>query len=687
MLLERYDLNGEGQVVREDYQVLSDHIDGRKAYFTKLHRVHSSGKVRNLRNRLYRRGNIFANRGFSQRVVVKAHYKKHSSGGAGAGNLRGHLSYITRDGAGVDKERPDLFGSKGNELERTDFYHECKNDRHHFRLIISPENGHEIDDFEGYIVRVMDRVQEDLDTKLSWVSAVHYDTDNHHAHVVLRGKDDQGKDLVIAPDYISFGIRGVAQEVVAEILGERSIKDINKSMEKETDVMRVTSLDRFIASRGQLIKGESGEAEEIRIKSREIARQRGDAFYNGLVQRRLVFLASASMARVEAHGVYFVRSSFMEELKEISEKNDIIKQLYRTLPDEALDDGVSIYKIVDGNAPVVQGRIEKIAQVNELTDHKYMALRDGIERLHYVPLAPNTRSEDLEEGMIVEVSASKATGRADKNILDIASENGGVYTREAHMEHVRSEMEFIEDPESYVDYHGIRLDTLERAEIIRVVDGGYMIPDDALEQGKALNAKMEDNSRKRHYAKVKALSHKPILEQIDVHARTWLDLEIYRHQNKYDLSYSNADKQTLEAIHKRQDWLLENGYGHHKSGTGEFMLRGGALDELYKAEIDGFGEEAARRIGAIGTTTLQLEQGQTLDVSFVGYVDLHSGHHVVVENNNYICVVKASQNPDTWALNEPVSLKMGEKGLEIRSRILDKSKEAGIEEGGIDIDF
>ena len=44
----------------------------------------------------------------------------------------------------------------------------------------------------------------DLETRLDWVAVDHWDTDNPHTHIVLRGHAGNGRgkdqDLVIAPD-------------------------------------------------------------------------------------------------------------------------------------------------------------------------------------------------------------------------------------------------------------------------------------------------------------------------------------------------------------------------------------------------------------------------------------------------------------------------------------------------------
>jgi type IV secretory pathway VirD2 relaxase len=49
--------------------------------------------------------------------------------------------------------------------------------------------------------------ERDLGTKLDWVGIDHWNTDNPHFHIIVRGKGDDGRDLVIARDYNSYSPR------------------------------------------------------------------------------------------------------------------------------------------------------------------------------------------------------------------------------------------------------------------------------------------------------------------------------------------------------------------------------------------------------------------------------------------------------------------------------------------------
>ena len=85
---------------------------------------------------------------------------------------------------------------------------------------ISPEDAAEMADLRAFTRELMADAERDLGTKLDWVAVDHWNTDNPHIHVLVRGRADDGQDLVISRDYISRGFRDRAAERVT--LGARA---------------------------------------------------------------------------------------------------------------------------------------------------------------------------------------------------------------------------------------------------------------------------------------------------------------------------------------------------------------------------------------------------------------------------------------------------------------------------------
>ena len=181
-----------------------------------------------------------------QRVIVKALVSRHvGKAAARAGALAAHLAYLGRSGAGVEGARPDFFDRTDDGVEAALETRGWSADRHHFRFIISPEHGDRIADLKGYVREVMARVSADLgEPDLRWVATCHYDTDQPHAHILVRGRRGDGRDLVIPRDYMGYGFRARAQEVAQERLGDLSRVEAERRVWKETQADRFTGLDR-----------------------------------------------------------------------------------------------------------------------------------------------------------------------------------------------------------------------------------------------------------------------------------------------------------------------------------------------------------------------------------------------------------------------------------------------------------
>lgn len=180
-----------------------------------------------------------------QKVIVKALVSRHAGRGCDrAAALGKHVAYLGRAGAGAEGGRPEFFGARADGLEAVAETSSWSGDRHHFRFIISPEHGERLE-LKAYVREVMGRVGADLgEPDLTWIATCHYDTDQPHAHVLVRGRRADGRDLVIPRDYIGYGFRARAQEVAQERLGDLSRVEAERRIWKETEADRFTGFDR-----------------------------------------------------------------------------------------------------------------------------------------------------------------------------------------------------------------------------------------------------------------------------------------------------------------------------------------------------------------------------------------------------------------------------------------------------------
>jgi type IV secretory pathway VirD2 relaxase len=181
-----------------------------------------------------------------QRVIIKlkpvVHAKACGGGGGGAGSLMRHALYVGRDGAGREGDPVQVFDSELDRADGAAFVERCEGDRHHFRVIISPEYGGEIDDLKAYTRDLVRQVELDLRTRIDWIAAEHHDTGRPHVHLLMRGRHEDGRNLVIPRPYVSHGFRERAEQLATRELGPRLDRDLRA--ERAVELERPTHLDR-----------------------------------------------------------------------------------------------------------------------------------------------------------------------------------------------------------------------------------------------------------------------------------------------------------------------------------------------------------------------------------------------------------------------------------------------------------
>ena len=196
----------------------------------------------------------------SRRVIVRARYSRQRAGDLGA--AKAHLRYIQRDGITRDGGPGQLYDATSDQADGNAFLDRSEHDPHQFRFIVSPEDSTRLPDLKPFIRDLMRQMEQDLDTKLDWVAIDHFNTGHPHTHVVIRGRDDQGRDLVIARDYIGHGVRARAQALMTLELGPESELERLQKLASEVEQERFTRLDRALLARakdGILVAGSAGE--------------------------------------------------------------------------------------------------------------------------------------------------------------------------------------------------------------------------------------------------------------------------------------------------------------------------------------------------------------------------------------------------------------------------------------------
>jgi type IV secretory pathway VirD2 relaxase len=343
-------------------------------------------------------------RSTSRRVVMKARVVRHHGSRFRSAPLSKHITYLKREGVTRDGADARMFDATSDAVEERGFAERCENDRHHFRFIISPEDAAELGDLRAFTRELMSDVARDLGTKLDWIAVDHWNTDNPHIHVLIRGRAEDGQDLVISRDYISRGFRDRAAERVTLELGPRSERDIQSALEKEVEAERWTSLDRALriavdegAGVADLRPSTSGEDPELRR----------------LMVGRAAKLERFGLAEQIAPGCWTLKPGIEDRLRDLSVRGDIIKTMHRAMRGFGREPDVSGFAL-HGDEPAdrVLGRLVERGLHDELKGSAY-AIVEGIDgRTHHFRFTDIELTGDAAPGAIVEArSYDDAQGR------------------------------------------------------------------------------------------------------------------------------------------------------------------------------------------------------------------------------------------------------------------------------------
>jgi type IV secretory pathway VirD2 relaxase len=299
-----------------------------------------------------------------QRVIVKALVSRHI--GLRGAALAAHVAYLGRSGAGLEGARPDFFDARSDAADPMMATKGWASDRHHFRFIISPEHGDRLADLRSYTREVMDRVAGDLgQPDLQWVATCHFDTDQPHAHVLVRGRKSNGKDLVIPRHYISVGFRMRAQEVAQQRLGDLSRADAERRIWRETQADRFTGFDRRLLQAADAnLEVEDGVG--------------GTDAWSALLRGRLRHLEALGLATRRGHR-FRLHDDLERELRALQLRRDLI----RTLHQRRLDMGRQPAEL--GYASI-KGRVVKAGHFDELGSSSWVIVRDEQGREHFARL-------------------------------------------------------------------------------------------------------------------------------------------------------------------------------------------------------------------------------------------------------------------------------------------------------------
>ena len=528
---------------------------------------------------------------------------------------RAHLRYIQRDGVTREGTPGELYSADRDTADGKAFLQRCDGDRHQFRFIVSAEDGAEYPDLKPYIRRLMTQMEADLGTRLDWVAVDHFNTAHPHTHIMLRGVDDTGQNLIIAREYISHGIRERAAELVTLDLGPRTDQEIEARLRHDIGEERVTAIDR------RLIR--SMDADRL------VTSVDRDTFQQSLRAGRLQKLASMGLAENVGGGRWQLAEDLEGTLRTLGERGDIIRTMQRELTARNLQRpwiGRSLFAAGETDPEPVVGRVIGRGLADEHRDRHYL-LVDGIDgHAHYVDIGRGDAVAPIPEGAIVRVSARSLVVRdADRVVAEVAAANGGRYSADLHLRHDPSATQ------AFAETHVRRLEAMRRAGagVEREADGTWTIAGDHVDRAAAYEALRHRDQP----VDVETLSVRPLEQLREADAATWVDRELAS-QSPLPIRDAGFGRDVRVAMASRQQWLVEQQLADVDGDR--IRLRTNAIMMLQRRELLRESEEMSSQIGKV---FVEARTGDHIAGTVTRKIDLTSGRFAVVEKSKEFTLV------------------------------------------------
>lgn len=542
-----------------------------------------------------------------RRVTVKARIVKLA--GNGVKGALAHLRYIQRDGVTRDGEPGRLYDAQQDRTDGRAFIERAEGDRHQFRFIVSAEDGDEYDDLKSLTRRLMVQMEQDLGTKLEWVAADHYNTGHPHTHIIVRGKDDIGRDLIIAREYISQGLSERAAELVSLDLGPRTDLEIENRLRREVEQERLTSIDRGLLR-------DADENGMVQATGR-------DAFQQTLRAGRLQKLKHLGLAEETAPGQWQLTDGLDGALRRMGERGDIIKAMHRDLAEKGITRAASDYVIYDpsdADARPVVGRVVRRGLADEIDDRHYLIVDSVDGRSHYVEIGRGEGADPIPEGAIVSATPKRAEARAvDHTIAEIAAANDGRYSIDIHLRHDSSASA------SFAETHVRRLEAMRRqaGTVEREPDGTWVIAPNHLERAAAY----ERRQAKDAPVVVQTLSALPLDRQLGAEGATWLDRELVA-DAPVPLRDGGFGREVQDALARRRQWLVEQELARDEQDR--TIYRANMLGILRRRELTRAGAQLS---GELGLDFAEVRPSERVEGIYRRSLDLASGRFAVIEKS------------------------------------------------------
>jgi type IV secretory pathway VirD2 relaxase len=336
----------------------------------------------------------------SRRVIVKITYSSVEPGKLGA--AKAYLRYLQRDGVTREGAAGHLYDATRDAADGGAFLNRSHDDPHLFRVVVSAEDGSRLPDLKPFIRDLMREVEHDLDAKVDWIAVDHFNTGHPHTHLFIRGRDDEARDLVLARDYFTHGIRARAQGLITLELGPESELELVSKRFNEVRQDRLTQLDRSLVARAKSGILDITSGEEL------------DQVQQIQLIGRLKSLERLGLASEREPAVWSLDRSFESRLRRLGERHEKFKIMQRALREAGIKRGASAMSLFDGGTretPLI-GKVVGVGLVDAVSNRKWVVV-DAIDGRNYYAQLKRLKTANLPaHGMIIALSTDKLQDRS-----------------------------------------------------------------------------------------------------------------------------------------------------------------------------------------------------------------------------------------------------------------------------------
>ncbi|MDR3283835.1 MAG: hypothetical protein LBS97_01490 [Treponema sp.] len=321
-----------------------------------------------------------------QRCVVKARI-----GYERAAHLKFLKEYLPQLAKEEVTEKPELFSGGPVDGAFVENYLSNMTGRH-FKFIISPESQQA--DMKALTKTLVKRMEKLTGYKFSWFAAVHTDTGHTHAHLLLNGKDKNGREVRFDKGFIRETMRAMTSDICTALIGERTPEEIKQALLQSYQKQRYGEYDELLHKRERPLDRPDGNFEsEIRT-------------YNDGLLKRLNFLCCLGLAEKNRNddAGYRLEKGWRDALKAAERYNLYLKARKELVLTQRTE--LSLYT---GGMGPVSGTVTKIYKMNDedAWSHAAVIENKGQGKSWFVPLYYEPKDSLCGRSVTMEVKANQ----------------------------------------------------------------------------------------------------------------------------------------------------------------------------------------------------------------------------------------------------------------------------------------